>query len=65
MFEILGRKGEVAATGCRLRDRFVEGLAAYRTGDGPSRAEAFAACLALRPEDRPARMFLQRLETVA
>ena len=65
VFEILGRKGEVDPVTLELRDRYVEGLAAYRADEWAKAREAFAACLALRPEDGPARMFQQRLETLA
>ena len=65
VFEVLGRKGEVAATVLEARDRFAEGLAAFRAGDQAAAVEAFAGCLALRPDDQAARDFLQRLEAVA
>ena len=48
VFEVLGRKGEVAATVLQARDRFAEGLAAFRTGDRASRRRG------LRGLSRPA-----------
>ena len=54
VFEVLGRTGEVDAATLELRDRFSEGLAAYRGADWIRAREAFAACLALRPDDGPA-----------
>jgi adenylate cyclase len=65
VFEVLGRTGEVDAVTLELRDRYAQGLAAYRAEDWARAREAFAACLALRPEDGPARIFRQRLETLA
>ena len=65
VFEILGRKGELDPTTLELRDRYAEGLQAYRAAEWATAREAFAACVALRPEDAPARTFLQRLETLA
>ncbi len=48
-----------------MRDRYAEGLAAYRDGEWTAAREAFAACLAIRPADGPAGYFLARLETLA
>ena len=65
VYEILGRNGEVDAPTMELRDRYAEGLAAFRAADWAGARAAFAACLALRPQDGPASTFQQRLETVA
>ena len=65
VFEVLGRTGEVDGATLELRDRYSEGLAAYRGADWIRAREAFAACLALRPDDGPAKTFWQRLETLA
>ena len=65
VFEVMGRKGEVDATALELRERYAEGLAAYRSGRWQEARAAFVACLALRPDDRPAAVFLERLDSFA
>jgi adenylate cyclase len=65
IFEILGRSGEVDATTRDLRDRFAEGLAAYRSRAWDEARAAFTACLAIRSNDKPAAMFLERLDSFA
>jgi adenylate cyclase len=65
IFEILGRSGEVDVTTRDLRDRFTEGLTAYRSGSWDEARAAFAACLAGRPDDEPATVFLERLDALA
>jgi class 3 adenylate cyclase len=65
IFEILGRSGEVDVTTRDLRDRFTEGLTAYRSGSWDEARAAFAACLADRPDDKPATVFLERLDALA
>lgn len=65
IFEVLGRKGEVRRDVIELRDRYEDGLTAFRRGDREAALAAFNACHALRPDDRPTRDFLQRLEAVA
>jgi adenylate cyclase len=65
VFEVLGRSGEVDATTRDLRDRFAEGLAAYRGGSWDEARAAFAACLAVRSDDKPAAVFLERLDALA
>jgi class 3 adenylate cyclase/cell division protein ZapA (FtsZ GTPase activity inhibitor) len=62
VFEVLGRAGEVDAATLELRDRYAEGLAAYRRGAWAEARAAFAACLDLRPDDRPTVLFLERLD---
>jgi adenylate cyclase len=65
VYEILGRRSEVDAPTLELRDRYAEGLAAYRSADWAGARAAFAACVALRPDDGPAASFLQRLDALA
>jgi len=65
VFEVLGRSGEVDATTRELRDRFAEGLAAYRGGSWDEARAAFDACLAVRADDKPAAVFLERLAALA
>jgi class 3 adenylate cyclase len=61
IFELLGRKGEVAAERLELRDAFEAALVAYRR-QGWEEAEAgFGKCLAIDPEDGPSRVFVSRI----
>ena len=53
VFEVLGRKGEVDAATLELRDRYAEGLAAFRAAaTGPARARRSRPASALRPHGR-------------
>jgi adenylate cyclase len=65
VFEVLGRKGEVAPATLELRDRYAEGLTGFRQGDWAKAREAFMACIGLSPSDQPTKAFLQRLEALA
>jgi len=65
VFEVLGRLGVLDAATRDLRDRFAEGLAAYRGGSWDAARAAFTACLAVRPDDGPAAVFLERLTVLA
>ena len=61
VFEVLGRKGEVAPARLELRDAFAEGLAAYRARAWDKAARDFETCLRIAPDDRPSRVFLDRI----
>jgi hypothetical protein len=61
IFEVLGRKGEVAAPRLELAAAFAAGLAAYRSRAWDAAIGGFEACLALDPEDSPSRVFLARV----
>ncbi|HEV8130444.1 MAG TPA: adenylate/guanylate cyclase domain-containing protein [Acidobacteriota bacterium] len=65
VFEVLGRKGEVDQTMLALGERFAAGLAAYRQQAWPQAKAEFEACLAVAPDDGPARVFLQRVTYLA
>src|SRR4051794_22426581 len=65
VFEVLGCPGGLDAATRDLRDRFAEGLAAYRGGSWDAARAAFTACLAVRPDDGPAAVFLERLTVLA
>src|SRR3954469_14334012 len=65
VFEVLGRLGVLDVSIRELRDRFAEGLAAYRGGSWDEARAAFTACLAVRPDDGPAAVFLERLTVLA
>jgi adenylate cyclase len=61
VFELLGRKGEVAAELLELRDAFATVLAAYRAREWEKAASGFRACLAITQEDEPSKVFLGRI----
>ena len=64
VFEVAGRKGELAVATRTLLDRFAEGLAAYRRRAWGEAALAFKAALEAEPGDGPSRVFLDRLAAI-
>jgi adenylate cyclase len=62
VFELLGRRGEIDAVTRGLRDRFAEGLIAYRAALWDEALAAFTECSELRPDDGPSRVFLHRVQ---
>jgi class 3 adenylate cyclase len=65
VFEILGNKGELAPAEVQLRDRFAEGLAAYRAQHWDEARRAFTAALGAVPGDGPSTAFINRLDSFA
>ncbi len=65
VFEIMARKGELTPDQIELRDRFSEGLAAYRARCWDGSRRAFAAALKAVPDDGPSMTFLKRLDRFA
>jgi adenylate cyclase len=65
VFELLGRRGEVAQSTLDLAERFALGLVAYRRRAWTEAAAAFRSCLDLAPEDGPARVFLDRIQLLS
>jgi adenylate cyclase len=65
VFEIMGRKGELTAAQVALRAHFAEGLAAYRARRWDEARRAFAAALAVAPDDGPSMTFIKRLDILA
>jgi class 3 adenylate cyclase len=61
IFELLGRKGEVARERLELRDAFTEALGAYRRGAWKEAQAGFEACLSIVPCDGPSKVFLNRI----
>jgi class 3 adenylate cyclase len=61
IFELLGRKGEVARERLALRDAYVEALDAYRRKDWEKALAGFEDCLAIVPCDAPSKLFLGRI----
>ena len=61
IFELLGRKGEIARERLALRDAYVEALDAYRHRDWENAIAGFENCLAIFPCDAPSKLFLERV----
>jgi adenylate cyclase len=62
VYEIMGRKSELTAAQLELRDRFAEGLAAYRAQRWDDARRAFEAALAVAPDDGPSLTFIKRID---
>jgi class 3 adenylate cyclase len=61
IFELLGRKGEVASERLELRDTFVAALADYREQHWDKAAKGFRDCLTIVPDDPASQVFLDRI----
>jgi adenylate cyclase len=61
VFELLGRKGEVASERLMLRDAYIEALEAYRRQAWDKACAGFETCLAMAPDDTPSKVFLNRI----
>jgi class 3 adenylate cyclase len=61
IFELLGRKGEVASDRLELRDTFVAALADYREQRWDKAAKGFRDCLSIIPDDPASHLFLDRV----
>lgn len=64
IFEIIGRKGELTPQQLASRDRYLEGLAAYREWRWHDALAALKALLEANPGDGPSIALLQRIETL-
>jgi adenylate cyclase len=65
VYEIMARKDELTAAQVELRDRYAEGLAAYRARRWDDARSAFEAALKTVPGDGPSLTFVKRLEFFA
>jgi adenylate cyclase len=61
IFELIGRKGEVAVDRLELRDTFHAALADYRQRNWDRAAKGFRDCLTIVPDDPPSQVFLDRI----
>jgi len=61
IYQLLGRKGQVATAVLELRGRYADGLDAYRRGDWSAAKSGFQDCLRIAPEDGPAKTMLARV----
>ena len=62
VFEVLGEPGTLSANQITLRNRYAEGLAAYRAGRFDDARNAFNAALEAAPDDGPSLTLLGRIE---
>jgi adenylate cyclase len=62
VFEIMGRKGELGEKLQALRERYAEGLAAYRAQRWDDARQAFRAALEAIPGDGPSLVLSRRVE---
>ena len=64
IFEILGRKGELTPQQLSSRDKYLEGLAAYREQRWDDALRALNASLEAMPDDGPSMALLKRIESL-
>jgi adenylate cyclase len=64
IFEILGRKGELTSQRLSSRDKYLEGLAAYREQRWDDALRALSASLEAVPGDGPSMALLKRIESL-
>ncbi|HEX7881617.1 MAG TPA: adenylate/guanylate cyclase domain-containing protein [Afipia sp.] len=62
VFEIMGRAGELTSAQVLLRERYAEGLTAYRAQNWDEATRAFAGALDAVPGDGPATALIKRIE---
>jgi adenylate cyclase len=62
VFEIMGRKGELTERQLALRERYAEGLAAYRERRWDDARRAFQAALEAVPGDGPSMAMVARVD---
>ncbi len=62
VFEIMGRKGELGEKLLALRERYAEGLGAYRARRWDEARQAFRAALEAVPGDGPSLALAKRVE---
>src|ERR1700744_3595195 len=65
VFDILAGKGGLRPVQATLRDRYAEGLAAYRARRWDDARVAFQAALEAVPDDGPSKIFVQRIADLA
>jgi adenylate cyclase len=65
VYEIMGCKGELSPAQLLLRDRYAEGLAAYRARRWDDARRAFNAALEAVPGDEPSIAFIRRIDGFA
>jgi hypothetical protein len=58
-------KGDLTPAQMMLRDRYAEGLAAYRARRWDDARDAFRAALTAVPTDEPSKLFIKRVDDFA
>ncbi len=61
IFDVIGQRGTLGDAQIALRDRYAEGLAAYRRQDWDAAQAAFESCLSVVAEDGPSKTMLKRI----
>ncbi len=62
IFELLCHKGELSSTEKEMRDIFEAGLEEYLKQSWQKAQEHFQTCLRLKTDDKPAKLYLERLQ---
>jgi len=62
IYELINKKGQISDAEKKVYDLFAHALAAYRERDWVKAEELFQGVLALKPDDAPAKTFLDRCE---
>lgn len=62
VYELLSRKGELDPTRTQLREAFERGLSCYRHRDWEQAQFQFETCLQIDADDRPAQLYLGRVQ---
>lgn len=65
IYELLGPQDSLTDTVQTAHVHFAQGVAAYRQRDWTTAHEQLEACLALKPDDRPAQIYCDRIQTLA
>jgi adenylate cyclase len=64
IYELIGRRGDIAPNMALLRDAYERGLVAYRARRWDEAATCFGECLRIMPDDGPSLLFAKRVETM-
>ena len=62
VYELLGAAGETPSNSLAMRDKYEEGLAAYRRRDFSAACHALLEALEVAPEDGPSKLLLTRIQ---
>jgi class 3 adenylate cyclase len=64
IYELIGRRGDIAPNMAQLRESYERGLAAYRERRWEEAAREFDECLRISPDDGPSQLFAKRVGTL-
>jgi class 3 adenylate cyclase len=65
IFEVMGQRDLITDAQKSLRERYAEGLAAYRRQEWNAAQAAFEACLSIVPDDGPSKAMLKRIPVLS